>query len=418
MNRTLYFPPESSEESLDFAFGGDSMQFLCDIAAQAEEEDTATSSRTYVQRNREHALEILKRDYFDENPTHGEATFRDRFRMSKRLFLKIVGDVEARFEYFQEGEDARNKKGFTPLQKCISAIKQLGTGNPPDEFDDYLSMARRTSSECLEYFCNAIIQIYGKEFLRRPTSHDITLLYNAHEVKHGIPGMVGSIDCTHFVWRNCPTSLRGQYMRGDHQYPTIMLEAVASNDLWFWHAFCGSPCSNNDINVLQQSSLFTNEEHGTAPNCPFVVNGRLYKRGYYLTDGIYPTWSTFVKSFPYPTIPKEKTFKKVQESARKDAERAFGVLKGKWGILRRPNRHLKLPKIRNEVYTCMILHNMILKDDGNAISPVYIRDPPVEPVIDDNVLSELHDVATHISLRFDLVEHIARNTPDLDEDEE
>ncbi|KAI3802713.1 hypothetical protein L1987_30854 [Smallanthus sonchifolius] len=311
------------------------MQFVCDIVAQAEEEDTATSSRTYVQRDREHALEIPKRDYFDENPTHGEATFRDRFWMSKRLCLKRVGDVEARFEYFQEGEDARKKKSFTALQKCTSAIKQLETGNPPDEFNDYLSMARTTSSECLENFCNVIIQIYGKEFLRRPTSHDITLLYKAHKVKHGIP-----------------------------------------------------------------------------------VNGRLYKRGYYLTDGIYPNWSMFVKSFPYPTIPKEKAFKKVQESARKDVEIAFSVLKGKWGILRRPNRHLKLANIRNEVYTSMILHNMILKDDGNAISPVHIRDPPVEPVIDDNVLSELHDEATHISIRFNFVEHIARNTPDLDEDEE
>ncbi|KAI3762178.1 hypothetical protein L1987_52602 [Smallanthus sonchifolius] len=356
-------------------------------------------------------------DYFiDENPKFDEGTFRDRFRMSKRLFLKIVADIESKFEWFQEGLDRRMKKSFVALQKCTSTIKQLATGNPPDEYDEYLSMACRTSRECLEYFCNAIVILYGKEFLRRPTSHDVALLYNAHEEKHGIPGMIGNIDCTHFVWRMCPTRLRGQYMPGDHQYPTIMLEAVASNDLWFWHTFCGPPGSNNDINVLQQSPLFTDEQLGTAPKCPFHVNGREYKRGYYLTDGIYPTWSTFVKSFAYPTDPKEKKFKKVQESARKDVERAFGVLKAKWGILGRPARSRKPEKIRNVVYACMLLHNMIIKDDENAISPVYIRDPPINPVIDDNVITELHDASTHFRLRFDLVEHVD-STIQLDDDD-
>ncbi|MFS7990927.1 hypothetical protein Hanom_Chr11g01064721 [Helianthus anomalus] len=37
-------------------------------------------------------------------------------------------------------------------------------------------------------------------------------------------------------------------------------------------------------------------------------------------------------------------------------------------------------KIRSIVYTCLILHNMIIKDDGRAIAPVHIQDPPVEPV--------------------------------------
>ncbi|KAJ0429180.1 putative harbinger transposase-derived protein [Helianthus annuus] len=195
-------------------------------------------------------------DYFDENPKFSEDTFRHRFRMSKSLFLKIVSDVEAYDEWFQEGLDGRMKKSFTPLQKVTSAIKQLATGNPPDEGDEYLNMSERTSRECLEYFCETVCKRYGGEFLRRPTSHDIALLYQAHEDRHHLPGMLGSLDCTHFVWRMCPTELRGQYMRGDHQYPTVMLEAVASQDLWIWHAFCGPAGSQNDINVLQQSPLF------------------------------------------------------------------------------------------------------------------------------------------------------------------
>ena len=84
-------------------------------------------------------------DYFVEQPKFNEDVFRDRFRMSKRLFLQIVNDIEAQFEWFQEGQDAFGKTSFTPLQKYTSAIRQLATGEPPDRFDDYLNMARRTS---------------------------------------------------------------------------------------------------------------------------------------------------------------------------------------------------------------------------------------------------------------------------------
>ncbi|GJX89092.1 ALP1-like protein isoform X1 [Tanacetum coccineum] len=65
---------------------------------------------------------------------------------------------------------------------------------------------------------------------------------------------------------------------------------------------------------------------GKLPEAPFVVNGRTYKQGYYLADGIYPTWSTFVKTFSIARDEKTLKFKRVQESARKDIERAFGVL--------------------------------------------------------------------------------------------
>ncbi|KAJ0447019.1 putative harbinger transposase-derived protein [Helianthus annuus] len=109
-------------------------------------------------------------------------------------------------------------------------------------------------------------------------------------------------------------------MRGNHQFPTIVLEAVASQDLWFSHGHCGQPGSCNDISVLQTSPLFLAQRNGIAPKCPFQVNGYAYKCEYFLTDGIYHTWSMFVKKLSYPTDPNEKKFKKLKEGARKNVE--------------------------------------------------------------------------------------------------
>ena len=73
-------------------------------------------------------------------------------------------------------------------------------------------------------------------------------------------------------------------------------------------------------------------------------------------------------------------------------------------------------KIGVIVHACIILHNMIIKGDGRAISLVHIMDGPVQPVFDDRVLPELLDEDVHHRLRYDLTEHVAaQDLPYLDD---
>ena len=87
---------------------------------------------------------------------------------------------------------------------------------------------------------------------------------------------------------------------GKSRDATIVLEAVASENLWIWHCFFGMPGTLTDINVLQQSHLFARLASGDAPACNYTINGHEYTKGYYLADGIYPPWCTFVKSIKNP----------------------------------------------------------------------------------------------------------------------
>ena len=196
-----------------------------EIGRLFEEENRPWISRNPINRDREGAEERLMADYFNDHCRYPLSVFRKRYRMRRKLFLKIVKGISTyeadplpdHFNYFRVRPDCTGRMSLSVIMKCTAAIRQLAYGNTPDAFDEYLQMAKRTSRESLQFFCDAIIQIYSRDYLRRPTSHDIACLYEAHEARHHIPGMIGSLDCTHFDWRNCPIELRGQYKRGDHR---------------------------------------------------------------------------------------------------------------------------------------------------------------------------------------------------------
>ncbi|GJS49921.1 retrovirus-related pol polyprotein from transposon TNT 1-94 [Tanacetum coccineum] len=172
-----------------------------------------------------------------------------------------------------EGCHAVRKAGISALVKCTFAIRQLAYAAVPDSLDEYLQISEKTSRDCLMHFYNGVIELYGEEYLRRPMQTDVEKVYAFHEKKHGFPGMIGSIDCTKWPLAQCPQAYHAQFSRGDSgSEPFILLEAVASQDLWIWHAFFGVARTNNDVNVLCQSPVLNDLKVGKAPEVPFVAN--------------------------------------------------------------------------------------------------------------------------------------------------
>jgi len=129
------------------------------------------------------------------------------------------------------------------------------------------------------------------------------------------------------------------------------------------------PRSHYDINVLHRSPLFDNLAEGRAPEVNYSVNGHDYNMGYYLADGIYPSWATLVKSITLPMGNKRQYFAKAQEAARKMVERAFGVLQSRFAIVRGPARFWDIETLALIMRACVIMHNMIVEDEGFVVDP-------------------------------------------------
>ncbi|KAI8522801.1 hypothetical protein RHMOL_Rhmol13G0024900 [Rhododendron molle] len=229
--------------------------------------------------------------------------------------------------------------------------------------------------------------------------------------------MLGSLDCMHWKWKNCPTGWHGSHVNGKIGAPTLILEAVATRNLWIWHCFFGMAGTNNDLNVLHNSHLFDHIVSGEAPACNFVVHEHLYTMGYYLSDGIYPKWATLIQTISHPVTAKHKLFAEAQEAVRKDVERAFGVLQARFAIVKGSVRLWDRKECGLIMKTCIILHNMIVENEEDPEDWAPPEGETYEPVAfnrDVNLLRHNHisrikamtSEVTHSQLKLDLIEYL------------
>lgn len=309
----------------------------------------------------EKIIEVL-RNYFGYDgkpPIFSEKDFHRRFRIPKSYYQMIESAILAsprHGEYFKKKKDATGKDGLDPKLKILGALKMLAGNLSADSLEDTYTMSKRVALESLKRFCKAMTDLFGAVYLRRPTQDDVRKLYEEN-AERGFPGCIGSLDCMHVKWRNCPNAHKGQF-KGAKSVPTIVLEAVASKSLWIWHCMFGVPGVNNDLTVLGYSDIL---EVVSAIEEPYILNGKERRKPYYLVDGIYPDFEVFAKPFNQPSTVSHKLYNDYQESVRKDVERAFGILQAKFWIIRDFVRLYGLDDIGIIVKCCVILHNMAVE---------------------------------------------------------
>jgi len=314
------------------------------------------------------ALKCIKEDYLNTIPRFDWKEFITMFRVSRSRFQVFLEDF-AEDPFFKATVDCFGNPVASLEAKLLLPLKTLAFGVGHHCFRDYFQMSRTMARDCVINFCTGIKKKYQKEYLRLPTPLDLKAITNLHQHIHAVPGMFGSLDCMHVYWKNCPVAWQGQFKSGHKALPSLVLEGLCDHHMFFWHSSFGYAGSLNDLNIMNLSPLLESLKDGSfkgveraAMVTPFIVDGEVFKLLYITTDGIYPNFARFVKGKKEPILPEEKIFSDWLASARKDIERAFGVLQLKFQVMARPMHSFTLEGCCDIASCCLILHNMCVSD--------------------------------------------------------
>ncbi|KAJ0522502.1 putative harbinger transposase-derived protein [Helianthus annuus] len=165
--------------------------------------------------------------------------------------------------------------------------------------------------------------------------------------------------------------------------------------------------------------IFSAVVNGTGPDTCFTVSG---VAGIILLTEYIRLGLQLSRLFHFPRTKKGKNSLSVKKLQEKTSNVVLVFYK-KWAIIQQPAHAFTPKRLRLCMYACILLHNMIIEDEGRAIceydeNASYGNTVPVDPTQQDlNSFALTYDYM-HANLQQDLVEHIWNNANDGDGDED
>ena len=82
-------------------------------------------------------------------------------------------------------------------------MRLLAYGALGHSADDYLCMAESTAIDCLYRFCRAVIAVFGKQYLKTPTTEDTSRILAVNESRGFLVWLEASTAYIDLLGRKC-----------------------------------------------------------------------------------------------------------------------------------------------------------------------------------------------------------------------
>jgi len=134
--------------------------------------------------------------------SYQDRLFRKRFRLPFLLFLEFVKEAKE-FNIFEE-----KKAGKIPVEfKIMIGLRVLGREDSGDSVSENLNIGKSTVGPIFKQFVKGCVKYLYSKYVYVPEHEELDQIRLVYE-KMGLPGCIGSMDCTHILWHRCPKVLR------------------------------------------------------------------------------------------------------------------------------------------------------------------------------------------------------------------
>jgi hypothetical protein len=301
--------------------------------------------------------------------------FRNRFRLPYSNFQQLVDECteSSLFDRWMSC-DAIGRKS-TPIELLVlGALRYLGRGWTFDDIEEATAVSKEVHRVFFRQFIEYGSTILYEKHVNYPSNFEEAKQHMKEFTEAGLPGALGSTDATHVTTWQCEYNLRNNHLGGKSSSTTRSFNITVNHCRRILHSTRGGPGRWNDKTMVLFDRFVKGIKDGDhLGDVEFELlerksNGDIatekYKGGYVIVDNGYLRWSATVPPFKVTNVISEIRWSKWVESMCKDVECAFGILKGRWRILKTGIRIQGVDAVDKVWLTCCALHNWLLQIDG------------------------------------------------------
>jgi hypothetical protein len=152
-------------------------------------------------------------DHLDPQSRHGKS-FRPMYRIPASMFEDIyrwIDQNRERFGFQKQDHDCVGRRAVPLKLKLLACFFMLSTGLLPKGMAHQIGCDEETMRVCFLLFIRTISTELGAKWIQLPTTAEELAKHVSTYEEEGLPGCMGSIDCTHIGWCRARTSVKSWY---------------------------------------------------------------------------------------------------------------------------------------------------------------------------------------------------------------
>ena len=273
--------------------------------------------------------------------------FRWRFRMSYESFQKQLEEVKNHplFKKWSDtATDCTGKKSSPIELLLLGVLRYLGRGWTLDDLEEATAISKESHRRFLHVYLHWGSTYFYEKYVWLPSSSSEIADSSYEFFIAGLAGCIGSQDATHVGMNKCHYKLKQFHDSFKLPMPSRTYNMTVNHRRRILSTTHGSPGRWNDKTLQLYDELSTKLRSGECyGDLKFFLwerdgNGGYkkvdYEGAWLVVDNGYLRWPTMVPPMKAYTTYSEMRFSRWVESMRKDVECTFGILKGRFRILK------------------------------------------------------------------------------------
>ena len=254
------------------------------------------------------------------------------------------------------------------------SLHYLGQSWTLDDLQESTAINKETILAFLLQFIEFGCTVLYNHHVCSPNNSESLIDCEAKYKRAGFPGCIGSADASHIIIEKCSYWLRQMHLGYKLSSTAPTYNITVNHRRHILSSTKGHPARFNDKTLglyddfLQSLKNKKYEGLRSFTLKDFDLNGNVidvkYNGCYVLVDNGYLPWSVTVPPQKECTLRSQAGFSEWLESLCKDVECTFGILKGRWRVLKTGIRLHGLLQCDRIWLTCVALHNWLLEVDG------------------------------------------------------